>query len=96
MNIGANPRIKRVRCMTGQLQPTNVEHELSGYICFPKEPTIKVATEILKIIEHGLKGDAIAVRAYAGILARKCNPRDKQRIEDLLNNNQQDTPITID
>lgn len=85
MNIGANPRIKRVRCRNGQLQPTNVEYELSGYICFPKEPMIKVTNEILKIIEHGIKGDTIAVRAYAEIIAKKCTPRDKQRIEDILN-----------
>jgi hypothetical protein len=55
-----------------------------------------IPTEIIKIIEHGIKGDSEAVRAYAKVFAQKCNEVDKKRIENVLNDTKSEFCVCLD
>ncbi|CVK21645.1 hypothetical protein [Sporomusa sphaeroides] len=55
-----------------------------------------IPTEIIKIIEYGIKGNTEAVRAYAGVYANKCNEIDKKRIMDVLNGTKSDLSVCLD
>ena len=55
-----------------------------------------VSTEIVKIIEHGIKGKRDSVRSYAELLAQKCDENSKRRIKIALGDIKTAGTVTLD